>query len=104
MYQFDLPSERSASGIKLLHRQDGTVLNGLAVRLQRPSEVEKGADFDGLGGTRQAWYTNGRDGGGEPESTNKLPPRQTSKRRRNRRYAAHNVPFYAVLNIVGGWW
>jgi len=52
----------------------------------------------------QAWSTNGRDDGREPKSTDKLPPRQTHKRRRNMRYAAHNVPFYTALNTVGGFW
>jgi hypothetical protein len=66
VHQFELASEWSASGIELLRRQDGAVLNGLAVSLQRSSKVEEGADFDWLSGTGQAWGTNGGDDGGEP--------------------------------------
>jgi hypothetical protein len=104
VHEFDLAAERSASGIELLRCQDGAILNWLAVSLQRPRKVEEGADFDWLGGTGQAWYTKGRDDSGEPKSTDKLPPRQTGKRRRSRWYAAHNVPFYMALNTVGGFW
>src|SRR5262249_31739387 len=52
VHQFDLASERSASRIELLRRQDSAVLNGLAVSLQGSSEVEQGANFYWLGGTR----------------------------------------------------
>jgi hypothetical protein len=100
VHQLELPPERSASGIELLGSQDGAILNWLSIGFQRAGEIEERADFHGIGSGGQARHADGGDDGGEPESPDELPPRQTSKRERGMRYAAHNVPFWASQHMA----
>jgi hypothetical protein len=82
VHQIEPPPKRAASGIEVLGGQDGPVLNGLPVRFQRACKIEEHADFHWIGSPGVAWHADGGDDGAEPESPDKLPPRQTSKRQR----------------------
>jgi hypothetical protein len=63
VHQLKLAPEWSPSRIDLLGCQDRTVLDRLTVGLKGASEIEEGANFDGLCGAGEVWHANGGNQG-----------------------------------------